>query len=260
MIPTTEQLAKIAGRAANDNMASIVAGLAKWKGEDGLGEPQILAHYLAQLAHESGRFRWDREIWGPTPTQKRYEGRRDLGNTQPGDGSKFRGYTSMMITGRHNTSKFEEWCRQRFGDEVPSFITNPKDMLLDPWEGLAPIWYWTTRGLSRYAAENDIEMITRRINGGLNGFADRLRCYDRSALVLLGRGPQYVRAFQAGAGLTVDGISGPRTRAALHAALGELQAAAPKNDPDPIPAAKPDERMKRIAALAEEIATLAKGA
>lgn len=49
------------------------------------------AHFLAQIAHESGGFQWARELWGPTYAQRRYEGRRDLGNTQPGDGYRFRG-------------------------------------------------------------------------------------------------------------------------------------------------------------------------
>ena len=53
--------------------------------------PVRVAAFLAQVGHESGGFKYTREIWGPTAAQKRYEGRKDLGNTQPGDGSKYRG-------------------------------------------------------------------------------------------------------------------------------------------------------------------------
>src|SRR5690606_17393021 len=64
--------------------------------------PTRLAAFLAQVGHESGGFVYAREIWGPTEAQKRYEGRKDLGNTQPGDGSRFRGRGLIQITGRAN--------------------------------------------------------------------------------------------------------------------------------------------------------------
>lgn len=74
-------------------------------------------------------------------------------------------------------------------------------------------------------------MVTRRVNGGLNGYADRLRWYDEGALKLLGF--TTVAAFQKSAGLVVDGISGPKTRAALHKALTGLKvnAAQAANEP-----------------------------
>ncbi|MEC5293124.1 hypothetical protein VSX64_20625 [Aurantimonas sp. C2-6-R+9] len=107
------------------------------------------------------------------------------------------------------------------GLPAPDFAETPALMNTDPWEGIGPIWYWSTRNLSRYADANNIEMITRRINGGLNGYADRLRMYERSALVLLGRKLEAgaVKRFQTDRGLTADDIVGPATRAALHKAL-----------------------------------------
>lgn len=53
--------------------------------------PARTAMFLAQLMHESGNLRYDEEIWGPTPIQRRYEGRRDLGNIKVGDGRRFKG-------------------------------------------------------------------------------------------------------------------------------------------------------------------------
>ena len=217
---TAEHLSAIAGAGVNDNMRSTVAGLAKAGVGAGLEKPHRLAHYLGQLAHESGGWRYDREIWGPTAAQKRYEGRADLGNTQPGDGSRFRGRGPVQITGRANYRSFTAWAR-RMDPKAPDFEVTPDAVNTDPWEGLGPIWYWssgnpTRSSLNSYADANDLTTITRRINGGTNGLADRQAKYVRAALVLAGYGATEIRRFQLEAGLTGDGIAGPRTLAALH--------------------------------------------
>ena len=128
-----------------------------------------------------------------------------------------------MITGRANYTLFREWCRAQVSADAPDFVAEPEKVLTDPWEGLCPLWYWQMRNLNRYADLGDIETLTRRINGGLNGYADRVDLYARAALLLTGYGSADVQAFQADHSLVVDGIVGPQTRAALHAALqGEL--------------------------------------
>ncbi len=176
---------------------------------------------LAQVTHESSGLFFDREVWGLTAAQKGYEGRKDLGNVQKGDGSKFRGYGPIQVTGRANTTAFYRWCKKR-GIDPPNFIENPELMATAPWAGWTVVWYWSARSLNKYADSNDIEMITRKVNGGLNGYEDRLSYYDRSALVLLGYAPTDIRGFQAKAGLAVDGVSGPQTRAAMHRQLVAL--------------------------------------
>lgn len=219
MLPTIQQLSLIGGRAANENMDAINVGLDVYGGRAGLYLPHRLAHYLAQLAHESAAFKYDEEI----ASGAAYEGRKDLGNTVPGDGVRYKGRGPIQITGRANYTAFRDWCRAQAGvGPVPDFVAEPQRINTQPWEGLVPIWYWTTRNLNRYADKNDIEMITRRINGGMNGFDDRVRYYTRAALVLLGFAPTAVKTFQQSAGLTVDGIAGPQTRAALHKALVAL--------------------------------------
>ncbi|MGR3376069.1 peptidoglycan-binding protein [Salipiger abyssi] len=224
-----DQLAAIAGRPANDNMRSILLGLEAYGQAAGLDLPHRLAQYLGQLAHEMGGFLWDEEIWGPTAAQRRYDTRTDLGNSAAadGDGYRYRGRTGMHITGKANTRAFRDWCRAEIDPAAPDFVADPDLMNTDPWEGLGPVWYWQSRDLNRYADQGDTEMVTRRINGGLNGYSDRLTRYTRAALVLLGYGPEAVRLFQDDAGLAVDGIAGPKTRAALHAALVAAGAGAP---------------------------------
>lgn len=77
------------------------------------------AYVLATAKHETGNFRWLREIWGPTKAQQRYEGRKDLGNTQPGDGRMFAGRGFVHITGRRN---YKDWS----GRLGISLIKNPE--------------------------------------------------------------------------------------------------------------------------------------
>lgn len=220
---TENTLAQIAGRSANDNMRSTVAGLAMAGVGAGLNRPARLAHYLAQLGHESMGWYYDREVWGPTAAQERYDTRTDLGNTpeRDGDGYLYRGRGPIQITGKSNYAEFTAWA-QKLDASAPDFVAAPDAVNTDPWEGLGPIWYWVTRDLNDYADANNIEMVTRKINGGLNGYSDRLARYVRTALVLAGYAPTAVKAFQQDAGLDVDGIAGPKTRAALHDALEAL--------------------------------------
>lgn len=212
------------------NAESVISALDRYGVRAGLDLPHRLAQYLPQVMHESGEFRYDREVWGPTPAQERYDTRTDLGNTpeRDGDGKKNAGRGPLQVTGGFNIGEFQDWCVENIGGNVPNFRENPDLINTDPWEGLSAIWYWSTRGLNRYADAGDIEMITKRINGGLNGYADRLALYVRTALVMLGYEPDAIRAFQTDAkakGLytrKIDGDAGPGTRAALHKALAAL--------------------------------------
>lgn len=220
---TTDHLAAIAGKPVNSNMRSTLLGLQKAGVGTGLNRAHRLAHYLGQLAHESGGWVYDREIWGPTAAQKRYEGRVSLGNTEPGDGSRYRGRGPIQITGRANYRSYTAWAR-RLDPNAPDFEADPDAVNTDPWEGLGPIWYWAEGNPARASLNvladlNDIETLTRRINGGVNGLADRKAKYLRAALVLAGFGPTDVRRFQSAAGLVADNIAGPKTKAALHTHL-----------------------------------------
>jgi putative chitinase len=218
-----EQLVKLVEVPANANLASVLFGLETAGDKAGLTQPHRLVQYLAQLSHESGGFKHDREVWGPSPAQKRYDIRTDLGNTAAldGDGFKFRGRTGIQITGLHNVRAFRDWCTDQ-GLMPPDFVSDPDKLNNDPWEGLGPIWFWQKNGLNRYADSGNIEMVTRRINGGLNGYQDRCDRYVRIALVALSYRPADLRKFQSEHGLTVDGIAGPITRMVLHVALTKL--------------------------------------
>lgn len=217
---TLTQLDKIAGKKVDRaNAGSVLTALKLYGSRFGLDQPHRLAHYLTQLFHEGGAFRYDREI----ASGAAYEGRKDLGNTEKGDGVKFKGRTSIQITGRANTKAFYLWCK-KLDSKCPDFVKNPELMNTDPWEGLGPIWYWSTRDLNRLADKNDIETLTKRINGGLNGYADRLQWYAKIGLVMLNYGisDKEIKRFQKDQKLEkIDGDAGPQTRSAIHVALAE---------------------------------------
>jgi putative chitinase len=223
---TADMLRRISkGKPKAENVASIVSALRDHGQRFGLDQPHRLAHFLSQLAHESGGFFYDREI----ASGAAYEGLKDLGNTKPGDGKRFKGRGPIQITGRANYRAFTKWAR-KFDASAPDFEANPDAVNTDPWEGLGPIWYWddgnpTGKTLNTYADKNNLEMITRKINGGVNGIADRMDYYDRAALALLGYPTNAIPSFQVDAKRRgdyqgeLDGKTGPQTRAALHISL-----------------------------------------
>ena len=217
---TVHTLAQLAGTNDNDNMRSTLAGLQRAGVGAGLERPHRLAMFLGQLAHESQGWKHDRELWGPTAAQKRYDTRTDLGNTAAadGDGYLYRGRGPIQITGKSNYAQFTAWARKMDRD-APDFVKNPDAVNTDPWEGLGPIWYWDTRSINGLADRGDFEAVTKRINGGLNGYADRQQRYARAALILMGRKPNDVPGYQMALGLTPDGIPGPVTLASVHKAL-----------------------------------------
>ena len=129
------------------------------------------AHFWAQMAHETGGFRWYGELGGKSYFQ-RYEGRKDLGNTRKGDGYKYRGRGIIHLTGRYNYTKYSK----KLGIDL---VNNP-DRAKDPDVAmLVALEYWKTRKINKYADKDDVRMVTRRINGGYNGLADRKRYLEK---------------------------------------------------------------------------------
>lgn len=136
------------------------------------------AAFLAQVGHESGRLIYVRELWGPTPAQEGYEGRADLGNTEPGDGFKFRGRGLIQVTGRANYAT----C----GAALCLPLTDSPELLESPSNAAqSAAWFWNSRGLNAFADVMDFETITRRVNGGLNGWDDRVALW-KMALAAFG--------------------------------------------------------------------------
>ena len=137
-----------------------------------------LAHFVAQGGHETLGFTRMVEIWGPTAAQGRYEGRADLGNIRAGDGYRYRGRGVLQITGRDNY--------RRFGQLIGVDIESQPDRAAEPAIAMAVACaYWTSRRINAAADRDDVESVTRLINGGLNGIDDRRQRLARAKAVLL---------------------------------------------------------------------------
>ncbi len=138
------------------------------------------AAFLAQIGHESGGLRYTKEIWGPTPTQTRYEGRKDLGNVVVGDGKKFMGRGLIQTTGRANYADT--------GKALGLPLLERPELLETPTNAARSAgWFWKIKGLNELADQaNSFEKITRRINGGTNGLKERIELWETAKKVLHG--------------------------------------------------------------------------
>jgi putative chitinase len=130
--------------------------------------PKRITHFVAQIGHESDSFCTTREYASGAV----YEGRSDLGNIEPGDGIRYRGRGLIQNTGRTNARNFTLWIRHEFPD-APDFEAFPSMMEEFPWAVWVAIWFWRVKNLNVLADRDDLDMITRVINGGRNGLADR---------------------------------------------------------------------------------------
>lgn len=177
---TLEQLLRIlpeAGKRAAAYLPHLLAAMEKHQ----INNPKRIAAFLAQIGHESGSLRYAREIWGPTEAQKRYDQRADLGNTPEldGDGKKFLGRGLIQLTGRRNYLLVSLIL---FRDER---LLDRPELLEEPqWAAESAAWYWMSKGLNEMADRGEFKRITQLINGGLNGYQDRIKLWARAREVL----------------------------------------------------------------------------
>lgn len=179
----TPELLRAATGCTQERAAEFAPYIAETCQRYAINTPARQAAFLAQIGHESGSLRWVSEIWGPTPAQIRYEGRVDLGNTQPGDGQRFKGRGLIQTTGRANYVSVRDRLRAE-GIDAPDFEALPQSLELPRWAALSAGDYWDMKQLNRLADLGDFDAITRRINGGTNGQADRRARHARALAAL----------------------------------------------------------------------------
>jgi len=144
-----------------------------------------------------------------------------LGNTEEGDGWRFRGRGLKQLTGRNNYEAFGKFIDMT-AEEAADYLTTKQGAVE------SACWFWSTNKLNRYADKNDIVGMTKKINGGTIGLEDRTHRYERAIAVLNGEttaapkrklsvgdtGPD-VEALQNALGITADGVFGPATKRAV---------------------------------------------
>jgi putative chitinase len=173
---TTAKLKGIMLNATDANIGTYAPALFAKMPARAISTPLRQAHFLAQVGHESGELRYKEEIASGTA----YEGRADLGNTQPGDGPRFKGRGLIQLTGRANYRQYGQAIqRDLTTNEQWKQVADDPNLAVD-----VACWFWETRNLNQYADQDDVTTITRRINGGVNGLDDRKRLLARAKCFL----------------------------------------------------------------------------
>jgi predicted chitinase len=163
-------------RAGEADIGEFAPALEAEMASRNIDSPLRRAHFLAQIGHESGELRFRTEL----ASGDAYNGRADLGNDQPGDGPRFKGRGLIQLTGRANYKLFG----RAIGREA-EIMADPDIVGRDPNLCVrAAGWFWESRHLNSFADRNDLNEITRRVNGGFNGLEDRRRLLKRAMALL----------------------------------------------------------------------------
>lgn len=172
---TKDQLVKIYN-IKEDLATKFIEYLNKYMIEYSINTVPRICAFIAQIGHESARLKYTEEI----ASVSAYEGRKSLGNTQPGDGKKFKGRGLIQITGRSNYQQISD-------DWKEDFISNPSKLSEPEYAVKSACWWWANRKLNTIAdtnTEESFKRITKIINGGYNGLQDRLNLWKSAKLVI----------------------------------------------------------------------------
>lgn len=172
---TKQQLKNICPYAKDENLDKYLPHLNMMMDKYEINTPNRRRHFIAQVAHESNQFNSCTEKYNGTTEAyfKKYENRKDLGNTFAGDGVKFKGRGLIQITGRYN---YNAASIDIFKNDIltakPEMVERP-DMAVE-----VACWFWKTKHLNSLADNDELKVITMRVNGGLNGINERTLFYN----------------------------------------------------------------------------------
>lgn len=173
MTLSIEQLKKAFPDARMSNLQKYVSHLNDGMDRFEINTPTRITFFIAQLAHESGNFRFVEEL----ASGKDYEYRKDLGNLKKAalaaahakgttTGRFYKGRGLIQLTGYNNYKA----C----GSELSIDLVNNPELLIEPkYAALSACWFWHSNGLNELSDIGDFKAVTRRINGGYSGLADR---------------------------------------------------------------------------------------
>ena len=175
---TEEQLKKISPYITKKNLAIYTPLLNKWLPYYSINTKQRIASFIAELLHECASFGHTTEI----ASGSAYDTGRlanKLGNTpqKDGDGQKYKGRGCFQITGLNN---YKEVSKALGVD----FVSNPYLLAQPNYAVQSACWWWNNRKLNLLADKGDFKKITEIINGGTNGYSERLSFYKKALSVL----------------------------------------------------------------------------
>jgi putative chitinase len=162
MTVTQEQLQQIAVYASPQVIANYLPMLNEAMDKYAIDTPLRAAHFLAQLVHESGSFQYTTEL----DSGEAYEGRADLGNTEPGDGPRYKGRGFIQLTGRSNYA--------HYGLSIGADLIAQPGLVASAYPADVSGWFWANHSINALADEDNVNAVTRMINGGYNGLQDRI--------------------------------------------------------------------------------------
>lgn len=171
-------------KATKTNCETFLPHLNKTFIEFDINTSMRIAHFLAQLAWESGYLRYTTELAKGTA----YEGRKDLGNTQEGDGVRFKGRGLIQLTGRNNYRNYLTFAlgHKLIEDNGKDEVDENKELLAAPKDATRSAgWFWKNHKLNQLADNDEFTKITRIINGSSATVPKRLPCL-RDAKIALG--------------------------------------------------------------------------
>jgi len=175
---TQEALSFIFIDHPSKNQSHLLPSLKKTMVLNGIDTPRRMAHFLAQVGHESGGLHYMSEL----SSGEQYEGRKSLGNSQKGDGARFKGRGLIQLTGRSNYEAFGK----AYNLDLTSDGGDPSIIAINPDLCAATAgWFWSNKKLNAIADRNDLPRLTKKVNGGYNGFDDRWRIFDRAEFLLM---------------------------------------------------------------------------
>lgn len=170
-----ERLLRLAPAGEPAIVDGIAAGFDRAARDHGVTTRLRICHFLAQAVHETDGFR-TLEEYGGSAYFARYDGRRDLGNTQAGDGARYHGRGVFQLTGRSNY--------RRFGALIGVDLEAEPELAKRPDLSLTIAFaYWREREINPAADADDVAQVTRLINGGRNGLAERTRHLENAKAI-----------------------------------------------------------------------------
>ncbi len=201
---TAQSLERILGGGSDERVEAYLDAINECFDKYEINTPLRMAHFLSQVCHESNNFRAIKEnlnysaaalqaVFGkyfdadsaqeyarqPEKIANRvYANRMDNGDEASGDGWRYRGRGLIQLTGKHNYTSFSE----AYGVDV---VASPEEVAEDPKLCVAAAgWYWTSRNINKAADADDVEKVTRLINGGLHGLEDRTEKLEKIKTIL----------------------------------------------------------------------------